>query len=100
MSDPSKRPSDAPTGLAATPGPAKRPRPSLKPPNSAGAAEKRKRMSVKFADTADIRLIFQFVSFFFFSSINFLSFHLSLFSLSVALCVHLLTVVQWKQKKA
>ena len=54
-------PGDADTsGLAPeTPGQRKRPRPSLKPPNSAGQAQKKKRMSVKFADTADIRLIYQ-----------------------------------------
>ena len=47
------------SGALETPGQRKRPRPSLKPPNSAGQAQKKKRMSVKFADTADIRLIYQ-----------------------------------------
>lgn len=50
--------SDTSGAALETPGQRKRPRPSLKPPNSAGQAQK-KRMSVKFADTADIRLIYQ-----------------------------------------
>ncbi len=60
MSDSNKKnkASEEDSKQLSTPPQTKRPRPSLKPPNSARSAQK-KRQSVKFADTADIRLIYQ-----------------------------------------